>query len=71
MRIHLQSAVSRTGEPMIEVFVGKVFVCGIYPHENYVNIISKFLKSVVEVPTDAVSADGKKVRQVQITFKDV
>jgi len=71
MKPVLKQAVSKSGNPMIEVWVGNVFVCGIYPHGKHVNIISKFLKKVVEVPTTAISANGKKVRQVQITFQDV
>ena len=71
MTIQLKPAVSRTGEPMIEVWDGEIFVCGIYPHEGHVKIISKYLKDVVEVPVLIPPIAGKKVREVRVTFEEI
>jgi len=70
MVIQLKRAISKTGNPMIEVWDEDVFVCGIYPHEDHIKITSKYLKDVIEVPVITTSVDGKKVRQVRITFEE-
>ena len=70
MVIQLKRVISKTGKPMIEVWDEDVFICGIYTHEDHIKIISKYLKDVMEVPVMATSVDGKKVRQVRITFEE-
>lgn len=44
------------GKMMVEVWRDGVFVAGIYPHEDGIRIVSKYMS---EVKKDAEVADGK------------